>query len=136
MRENGMQGEQGFSDAEEAMREAEGAIGRGESGDAVDAQGRALEALRRGAQGLAQQMQQQGQEGDGSEQALGDDEPGRPGAPDGADAGRDDPLGRPTQSRDWTDGRAKVPDETAAERAARGARRIAAQARRDRTAPA
>jgi uncharacterized protein (TIGR02302 family) len=124
MRQNGLADEPGFGDAEQAMRDAEDALGRGDEQGAADAQGRALEGLRRGAQGLAQQMQQQGdqqqagEEGDGSEQATGDDEPGRPGNPEGQ-ANSDDPLGRPTRSRDWTSGNAKVPEATAAERAAR-----------------
>src|SRR5262249_44806485 len=42
--------------AEEAMRDAEGALGEGNADGAVDSQGRALDALRKGAQGLAQQM--------------------------------------------------------------------------------
>ena len=44
--------------AEEAMRDAEGALGEENADSAVDSQGRALEALRKGAQGMAQQMQQ------------------------------------------------------------------------------
>jgi uncharacterized protein (TIGR02302 family) len=121
MEQNGMQGEQGFADAEGAMREAEEALGRGDGEGAVDAQGRALEALRRGAQGLAQQMQQQqqGQEGDGSEQALGDDQPGRNGQDGEAERDDNDPLGRPQRTRDLDDGRDALPGATPAERAAR-----------------
>jgi Domain of unknown function (DUF4175) len=43
----------------EAMGDAAGALGEGNSGRAVDGQGRALDAMRKGAQGLAQQLQQQ-----------------------------------------------------------------------------
>jgi hypothetical protein len=116
----GMQGEQGLADAEQAMREAEGALGQGQDGQAVDAQGRALEGLQRGQQGMAQQMQEMMQPGDGSEQAG--QEPGQQGQPQGrgqASQRDDDPLGRPTRSRDFSDGRVKVPSagETASERA-------------------
>ncbi len=123
MRGMGMQGEQGLSDAEQAMREAEGALGQSQDGPAVDAQGRALEGLQRGMQGMAQQMQQMMQQGDGTEQAEGD-QPGQQGNPQGRGqtSQRDnDPLGRPTRSRDWSDGRVKVPgaNESATERARR-----------------
>ena len=122
MRGMGMQGEQGLADAEQAMREAENAIGQGDDGQAVDAQGRALEGLQRGMQGMAQQMQQMMQ-GDGTEQADGS-QPGQPGNPQGrgqASQRDNDPLGRPTRSRDFYDGRVKVPSagESASQRAGR-----------------
>jgi hypothetical protein len=74
-------------------------------------------------QGMAQQMQQMMQQGDGTEQADGD-QPGQQGNPQGRGqtSQRDnDPLGRPTRSRDWSDGRVKVPgaNESATERARR-----------------
>ena len=106
------------------MRDAEGSLGQGQSGSAVDAQGRAIEALRRGAQGLAQQMM-----GDGTEQA-GDDSDGMPGRMNQqgrAGPNDTDPLGRTTRSRDWTDGRVKVPD---GESAVARARRILDELRR------
>lgn len=122
MRGMGMQGEQGLSDADQAMREAENSLSQGDQGQAVDAQGRALEGLQRGMQGMAQQMQQMMQ-GDGTEQADGS-QPGQPGNPQGRNQGgaRDnDPLGRPLRSRDFSDGRVKVPgaNESASQRAAR-----------------
>ncbi|MDJ1159564.1 TIGR02302 family protein [Chelatococcus sp. SYSU_G07232] len=122
----GLEGDPGLDDAEQAMRDAEGQLGQGNPGDAVDAQGRALDGLRRGAQGLAQQMLG---DGDGTEQADGID--GRPGR--ATDRGRggprdEDPLGRPTRSRDWSDGRVKVP--TAEESASVRARRILEELRR------
>ena len=134
MRGMGMQGEQGLADAEGAMREAEGALGQGQSGPAVDAQGRALEGLQRGQQGMAQQMQQQMGQGDGTEQAG--DQPG-PGSPEGrarASQRDNDPLGRPTRSRDFSDGRVRVPgaDESAVARA----RRIMEELRRKLGDPA
>jgi hypothetical protein len=110
------------------MGEAEGALGQGQDGQAVDAQGRALEGLQRGAQGMAQQMQQMMGQGDGTEEAG--DQPG-----DGMPQGRgqannrdNDPLGRPTRSRDFSDGRVKVP--TADESAVQRARRIMEELRR------
>jgi uncharacterized protein (TIGR02302 family) len=116
----GMQGEQGLDDAERAMREAEGALGEGQNGQAVDAQGRALEGLQRGMQGLAQQMQQM-MGGDGSDQAGDQPGPGQPNARGQTGQRDDDPLGRPTRSRDFSDGRVRVPtaDESAVERARR-----------------
>jgi uncharacterized protein (TIGR02302 family) len=122
MRGMGMQGEQGLDDAEQAMREAENALGQGDDGQAVDAQGRALEGLQRGMQGMAQQMQQMMQ-GDGTEQADGN-QPGQPGNPQGrgqASQRDNDPLGRPLRSRDFSDGRVKVPGvgESASQRAQR-----------------
>lgn len=134
MRGMGMQGEQGLADAEGAMREAEGALGQGQNGPAVDAQGRALESLQRGQQGMAQQMQQMMGQGDGTEQAG--DQPG-PGSPEGrnrASQRDNDPLGRPTRSRDFSDGRVRVPgaDESAVARA----RRIMEELRRKLGDPA
>jgi uncharacterized protein (TIGR02302 family) len=124
----GMQNEQGLGDAEQAMRDAEGALGQGQDGPAVDAQGRALEGLQRGQQGMARQMQQMMGQGDGTEEAG--DQPG-----DGMPQGRgqannrdNDPLGRPTRSRDFSDGRVKVP--TADESAVQRARRIMEELRR------
>jgi uncharacterized protein (TIGR02302 family) len=128
MRGLGMQNEQGLSDAEEAMREAENAIGQGQDGPAVDAQGRAIEGLQRGMQGMAQQMQNMMQQGDGTEQAG--DQPGQ-GNPQGRGqtSQRDnDPLGRPTRSRDFSDGRVRVPN--AGESASQRAQRILEELRR------
>lgn len=121
MRGNGMRGEQGLGEAEGAMRDAEGQLGQGRDGQAVDSQGRALEGLQRGRQGMAQQMQQMmgenGGEGEGGE-------PGGPGEQRGRasnDPRSDDPLGRPTRSRDFSDGRVRIPgaNESAVERARR-----------------
>ncbi len=102
MRKGGLGDQQELSDAEDAMRDAEGALGKGQNGDAVGAQGRALDKLRQSGQKLAEQMQQ---EGDGNEQADGQE--GMQGnVPNGGrqgvdrrygDNGRDsdrDPLGR------------------------------------------
>ncbi len=117
MRDFGLEDEPGFGEAEEAMREAEGQLGQGQSGDAVDAQGRALDALQRGAQGLAQQMQGNGQ----PQQADGSDGPPQQGATGPGGPRNEDPLGRPTRNRDWSDGRVRIPgaDESAAVRARR-----------------
>ncbi len=96
----GMKGEQGLGEAEDAMKDAEGALGRGDGSAAVEAQGRALDGLQRGSQGLQQQMAQGGQQG---EQAQG-----QGGEQDSEDmqTGEDlDPLGRPRQGRGSTQGR-------------------------------
>jgi uncharacterized protein (TIGR02302 family) len=124
----GMQGEQGLADAEQAMRDAEGALGQGQDGQAVDAQGRALEGLQRGMQGMAQQMQDMMQPGEGNQQAG--DQPGQ-GNPQGrgqASQQNNDPLGRPTRSRDFSDGRVRVPN--AGESASQRAQRILEELRR------
>ena len=114
----GQQGEQGqngmdqLGKAGEAMGEAEGQLGDGDSEGAVGSQGRALEALRRGAQGMAQAMQQPGM-GQG---------PGQPGRQGPARAQQDtDPLGRPLrQGRDYSDDQTvKVPGEIDVQRARR-----------------
>ncbi|MBK3398663.1 MULTISPECIES: TIGR02302 family protein [Methylobacterium] len=127
MKELGMQGEQGLADAEQAMKDAENAIGQGQDGSAVDAQGRALEGLQRGAQGMAQQMQQMGQDGEG-QQADGQQGQGNPNQPGRQGARDSDPLGRPTRSRDFSDGRVRVP--TAEESGVERARRILEELRR------
>jgi uncharacterized protein (TIGR02302 family) len=123
MKGMGLQGEEGLNSAEEAMRDAEGQLGQGETGEALDSQGEALEGLQRGAQGMAQQMQPG--DGQGNEQA-GNGQPGRSGRQSGM---RDtDPLGRPTRNRDWSDGRVRIP--TADESATVRARRILDELRR------
>jgi uncharacterized protein (TIGR02302 family) len=121
MRGMGMQGEQGLSDAEGAMRDAESQLGQGRDGQATDSQGRALEGLQRGMQGMAQQMQRMMGDNSGDDQGG---EPGGPGNPQGRasnDARNDDPLGRPMRSRDYSDGRVRIPgaDESAVARARR-----------------
>jgi hypothetical protein len=110
------------------MREAEQALGQGQDGSAVDAQGRALEGLQRGTQGMAQQMQQMGQEGEGGEPGEGPQGQGQPGQPGRQGARDNDPLGRPTRSRDYSDGRVRVP--TAEESGVERARRILEELRR------
>ena len=96
--------------AEEAMRDAEGALGEENADSAVDAQGRALEALRKGAQGMAQQMQQGPGRG-----------PGQPGRNGPARAQQDtDPLGRPMRGHDLGDDLSvKIPGEIDVQRARR-----------------
>ncbi|MGA0597623.1 TIGR02302 family protein [Enterovirga sp. CN4-39] len=121
MRGMGMQGEQGLSDAEGAMREAEGQLGQGREGSAVESQGRALEGLQRGMQGMAQQMQRMMGQNEGEGEGG---EPTGPGNPQGRaqnDPRNDDPLGRPTRSREFSDGRVRIPgvNESAVERARR-----------------
>jgi uncharacterized protein (TIGR02302 family) len=119
----GQQGQQGqgqngemdqFGEAGEAMGQAEGQLGQGNSDGAVDSQGRALEALRRGAQNLAQSMQQQGM--------MAGPGPGRPGGRQGQSRAQQetDPLGRPLRGRDYGDDvTVKVPGEIDVQRARR-----------------
>ncbi|MGD9921516.1 MAG: TIGR02302 family protein [Pseudorhodoplanes sp.] len=127
----GQQGDQGqdgmdqLGKAGEAMGEAEGQLGDGNSDGAVGSQGRALEALRRGAQGMAQAMQQQPGMGPG---------PGQPGRQQGRAQQETDPLGRPMrQGRDYSDdATVKVPGEIDVQRA----RRILDELRRRFSDPA
>ena len=121
MRGMGAQGNGELGEAEDAMREAEGQLGQGDGQGALDSQGRALDALRRGGQNLAQQMQGQPGEGDGTENAFGEPDGQPQGRPSAQQRGREDPLGRPQRQRDWADGRVRVPgaDESATQRARR-----------------
>ena len=105
MKQLGAKGEQGFDDAQDAMKQAEGALGKGQNGvdDAVEAQGRALDGLQRGRDGLGQQMAQGNQDGSSPGQAQGMGESEQPGSPgDGEDL---DPLGRPRQGRGLAQGK-------------------------------
>jgi uncharacterized protein (TIGR02302 family) len=101
-----------FGRADDAMDDAQGQLGQGNSDSAVDSQGRALDALRKGAQGLAQSMQQQMGRGPGQ---------GRSGRLGQARANQDtDPLGRPLRGRDYgDDSTVKVPGEIDVQRARR-----------------
>lgn len=101
---SGGDGSEDLDGAADAMGEAGRALKRGEGSEALDAQTRALEQLRRGARKLADRMMRQNGRG------------GR----DGAEAGGEDPLGRPRRSRGASDGdRVKVPEEIDVERARR-----------------
>jgi uncharacterized protein (TIGR02302 family) len=97
--------------AGDAMGEAEGELGQGNTDDAVDSQARALDALRKGAQSLAQSMQQQMGQGQGQGrgrfgEARGDNET--------------DPLGRPLRGHDYSDDSSvKVPGDIDVQRARR-----------------
>ncbi len=96
--------------AEQAMRDAENALGEGDADGAVDSQARALAQLRRGAQAMADAMQQQGP-GEGQ---------GFPDGPEAESAERTDPLGRPVRNRELgDDNTVKVPDEIDVQRARR-----------------
>jgi len=106
-------GANGLDGAQNAMRDAENALGQGPRGTdgAVDAQGRAVEALREGAQKLAESMRG---EAEGSGAGEGQDGQGRPGQY--GDAEGTDPLGRPAESLRGFDPSARFPG---AERARR-----------------
>jgi uncharacterized protein (TIGR02302 family) len=114
--QQGQQGQQGQSemgqlgDAGEAMGQAEGQRGEGDSEGAVDSQGRALEAMRKGAQGLAQSRQQ----------SMGPGPNGRPGRGQPRAQRDTDPLGRPMRGHEYgEDFTVKVPGEIDAQRARR-----------------
>lgn len=107
------QGQNGeLGDADGAMGDAQGQLGDGDADGAVGSQGRALDAMRKGAQGLAQQMQQQGQNGPGPN--------GQPGRGQQRAQQNTDPLGRPLRGRDYGDDTTvKVPGEIDVQRARR-----------------
>ncbi|MGB6375011.1 MAG: TIGR02302 family protein, partial [Methylocella sp.] len=110
-------GASGLDGAQNAMRDAENALGQGPRGTdgAVDAQGRAVEALRDGAQKLAESMRgEAGGSGAGDEAGDGQDGQGAPGQ--FGDAEGTDPLGRPAASLRGFDPSARFPG---AERARR-----------------
>ncbi len=95
-----------------AMGDAAGDLGNGDTDSAVDSQGRALDALRKGAQSLAQSMQQQMGQGQGTDQL------GRIGQ--GRSDQDTDPLGRPLRGRDYgDDDSVKVPGDIDVQRARR-----------------
>lgn len=120
--EQGDEAGEALGRAEQAMRDAEGALGDGDSDNAVQGQGRALQNLRRGAQSMAEAMQ------DGLGDAFGD-----PGGPQAEAAERTDPLGRPVRSREYGDDfTVKIPDEIDVQRA----RRVLEELRRRFSDPA
>ncbi|WP_298258777.1 TIGR02302 family protein, partial [Bradyrhizobium sp.] len=99
--------------ADNAMGDASGKLGEGNPDGAVDAQGQALDALRKGAQNLADSMQQQDGEGQGS--ALGN----RAGRQQG-NGQQSDPLGRPLRGKDFGDDlTVKIPGEIDVQRVRR-----------------
>lgn len=103
-----------LDDADTAMGNAEGELGRQNPGAATGAQGDALEAMRRGAKGLADAMQQQ--QGDNGEGDGPGDRPGR--RQYGGE--QTDPLGRPLRGRDLNDDQSvKIPGEIDVQRVRR-----------------
>jgi uncharacterized protein (TIGR02302 family) len=110
--EDGDGGEPGargkLGEAGEAMGRAGRALGRGRAGEAIGPEGQALDALRQGAQGLVRELSRRQQQGPGD----------GPGEGQAADAGREDPLGRPRaqDGPDFSDS-VKIPGEIDAERA-------------------
>ena len=123
LRDLGAKGEPGLDEAQQAMKDAEGALSQGPPGNrrAVDAQGRALQGLQKGANGLAQQMaegqgQGQGQqEGEGEGQQGGTGQDGQ-GMANGSDT---DPLGRRRDGRGTLETRGAEIGESVAARAQR-----------------
>ncbi|MEZ5648202.1 MAG: TIGR02302 family protein [Alphaproteobacteria bacterium] len=92
MGERGAEIPHAFGKADQAMRDAADALGRGDPGQAVDPQGQALEQLRQGMRSAMEALQQQGQD---PGQAFGQ-EPGNRSDPRmGYPKDDRDPLGRP-----------------------------------------
>ena len=106
-------GEDGLDQADNAMGDATGRLGDGNTEGAVDSQGRALEALRKGAQKLSEAMQ----DGDGDGQQDG---PGNRAGRQQSGGNQTDPLGRPLQGREFSDDyTVKIPGEIDVERVRR-----------------
>jgi uncharacterized protein (TIGR02302 family) len=99
--------------ADNAMGDASGKLGEGNPDGAVDAQGQALDALRKGAQNLADSMQQQDGEGQGTGPSS------RVGRQQG-NGQQSDPLGRPLRGKDFGDDlTVKIPGEIDVQRVRR-----------------
>lgn len=94
MEEEGLEPTEGLSEAGEAMGQAEGELGEGDTGEAGNQQGRALQALRQGAQQMLNQLQQQMQaQGQGQDQGEGQgNQQGQQGQQ--GQGNQRDPLGR------------------------------------------
>jgi hypothetical protein len=101
MQESGHNGQEQFGRAGDAMGNARGAIGQGETGEAVQNQSQALDALRSGARQLADQLaRSMGMPSSGESQA------------------QTDPMGRPNRTQGPDLGQSvQVPDEIDAARA-------------------
>jgi uncharacterized protein (TIGR02302 family) len=108
----GQGGPNNLDRAGQAMGDAAGQLGNGDTDSAVDSQGRALDAMRKGAQSLAQALQQQMGQGQG---------PARIGRFGPSHSDQDtDPLGRPLRGRDYSDDdTVKVPGDIDVQRARR-----------------
>ena len=103
----GMQPNGKLGQAGESMGQAAGNLGEGQPGQAVGNQGDALDALRQGAQGMAQQLANGGQPGNGGLRGGGFN-----------NFANQDPLGRPQRSIGTDLGTTvKVPDEIDTQRA-------------------
>lgn len=106
LRGMGMDPNQALDRAGEAMGQAEGSLGEGQTGQALGEQGEALQRLRQGTRSMVEQMMQ----------ALGQGQQGQQGP---GQQGRD-PLGRPYRTEGPDPGNTvKVPDEIDMERARR-----------------
>jgi uncharacterized protein (TIGR02302 family) len=94
--------------AERSMRDATGALQRGQPGDAIDPQSEALDQLQQGARDFAKQLRDQmgnGFESQGDETGATDRE-----TPDGGDR---DPFGRPMSSTGpYDQGKVEIPDDS------------------------
>ena len=101
MQQNGAD-QDGFADADSAMREAEEALKQGQDSDALDAQNRAIQGLRQGADQLAKYLRQQNGDGDtGQNQEEADRQNGQ--GDNGQNSNGRDPLGRPLPSQGSND---------------------------------
>lgn len=95
MEEEGLAPTEGLGEAGEAMGQAEGELGEGNTGEAGNQQGRALQALRQGAQQLLDQLQEQMQAQGQGQQPGGQQQGGQqPFGQQGQNNGQRDPLGR------------------------------------------
>ena len=101
MQQNGAD-QDGFADADSAMREAEEALKQGQESEALDAQNRAIQGLRQGTDQLAKYLRQQNGDSDtGQNQEEADRQNGQ--GDNGQNGNGRDPLGRPLPSQGSND---------------------------------
>ena len=96
MKEGGAPDQSEFGEADDAMKNAEGAIGEGDPQGAIGPQGKAIESLRKGAQALAKSLEGNSPGNGQAKRPGGEGQQGEGGGP----ANDKDPLGRSTRQPD------------------------------------
>ena len=96
MKESGAPDQSEFGEADDAMKNAEGAIGEGDPQGAIGPQGKAIESLRKGAQALAKSLEGNSPGKGQAKRPGGEGQQGDGGGP----ANDKDPLGRSTRQPD------------------------------------
>ena len=96
MKERGAPDQNELGEADDAMKNAEGAIGEGDPQGAIGPQGQAIESLRKGAQALAKSLEGNSPGNGQAKRPGGEGQQGEGGGP----ANDKDPLGRSTRQPD------------------------------------